>query len=108
VELIALVPAVVVIALLGWWVARTAHEWTLAGAAARAAVRAQEVGASPTDAARAVLGPQRGRAAVIEATVGRDGAPRAVVSLRPPGVLPGITAPAVHGRAATGAGAGAP
>jgi hypothetical protein len=108
VELVALVPAIVVIALLGWWVALAAHEWILAGSAARAAVRAQEVGAPAESAARAILGPTRRAGAHVDLRTTRSGAPRAVVSLPIPGILPGIPGHVVRGRAALGAGPGAP
>lgn len=108
VELVALVPAIVVVALLGWWIALAAHEWTLAGSAARAAVRAQEVGAPAGNAARAMLGPSRRARARVDLRTTRSGAPRAVVAVSLPGILPGIAGQVVRGRAAHGAGPGAP
>jgi hypothetical protein len=109
IEIVALVPAVVAIALIGWWVAAVAHEWTVASSAARAAVRAQEVGAPPGDAARAVLGTSRLQRATVDDATRRDGAPRAVVLLRLPGIAPGIASQVlIRGRPATGAGPGGP
>jgi hypothetical protein len=108
VELVALVPAIAVLAVLGWWVASAAHEWVLAGSAARSVVRAQEVGAPSAAALSAGLGPVRRERAAVEAGTTRAGAPRAVVTLRFPRVLPGVPAPAVRGRAATGTRPGEP
>lgn len=107
-ELVALAPAVVLLAVLGWWVALAAHEWVLAGSAARSVVRAQEVGAPSAAAARATLSAGRRDRVTIDAGTTRAGAPRAVVSLRLPGILPGAADQAIRGRAATGSGAGAP
>jgi hypothetical protein len=55
VELVALVPALAVTALLVWELSSVAYAWILAGGAARAGARAAEVGVSPAEAVRAVL-----------------------------------------------------
>lgn len=107
-ELVALVPAIVLLAVLGWWVAVAAHEWVLAGSAARSVVRAQEVGAPSAAAARATLSEARRDRVTVDAGTTRAGARRAVVSLRLPGILPGVPDQVVRGRAATGAAAGVP
>ncbi len=54
-ELVALVPALLLLALVAWQLAVAAHSWTLAQGSARAAGRAHEVGAPVSAAARAVL-----------------------------------------------------
>ena len=45
VELVALLPALVLVALVGWQLAVAGYSWTVASGAARAAARAGEVGA---------------------------------------------------------------
>jgi hypothetical protein len=62
VELIALLPAIVVIALGAWQVAVAGHSVWAAGAAARAAARAEAIGGDPEQAARRLL-PRRVRRA---------------------------------------------
>jgi hypothetical protein len=87
-ELIALLPALVVLGLLGWQVAVAAHAWTQAGGAARAGARALEVGAPASAAARAAL--PAGYAAGARVVTVEDGAdgPRVRVRLAIPRVLP--------------------
>ena len=103
VELVALLPAIVLLALVGWQIALTAHEWTLAGSAARAAVRAQEVGAPAAGAADAALGQHRAGRVTVSATVSRGGAPRARVELSTPGPWRWMPRLPVRGREAHGA-----
>ena len=103
VELVAVLPAVVVLALAGWMAVRAAHEWMVAASAARAAVRAQEVGAPGSAAARAVLGPARAARATITAGVDRAGAPRVTVTVRPGAGRPRPPATRATATAATGA-----
>jgi hypothetical protein len=70
VELVALIPALVVVVLLAWQIAATAHAWLSAGGAARAAARAAAVGASGEQAARATLPHALGAGAEVH--VGRE------------------------------------
>jgi|UPI000691B9F8 Flp pilus assembly pilin Flp len=55
VELVALLPALVAIAMLCWQALVAGEAWWLAGAAARDAARAEALGADPRAAARAAL-----------------------------------------------------
>lgn len=106
IELVALVPAIVVVALMGWQVAVVAHEWMLAGGAARAAARAHEVGAPAQEAARTVLRAGRADRARVGEMVDRFGEPLVTVTLPATRVLPWMPRVPVTGRAgATRAGA---
>lgn len=102
VELVALLPALVLVALLVWQVALTAHSWMTAQSAARAAARAAEVGAPATPAARAVMPGFDGRPVrVVETTV--DGDRYVTVSGRSPQVIPRVRVPVrIEGRARVG------
>ncbi len=70
VELIALLPALVLVALIGWQLAVAGHAWIVAGGAARAGARAAEVGAPAGAAARAALPAGYARAAAVTAMEG--------------------------------------
>ncbi len=85
VELVALLPALVVLVLAAAQVVAAAHAWSLAGGAARAGARAAEVGAPFEAAARAVL--PAGHAARARVVATGDGR-RVRVALRVPRVLP--------------------
>jgi TadE-like protein len=92
VELVALLPALVVVGLLGWQIAVAAHGWLSAGGAARAAARAEQVGAPADAAARAALGARDAAAARVEVLPAAGG--REVrVRLALPGVVPGLPGP---------------
>lgn len=88
-ELVALVPAIVLLALVAWQIAVAAHAWTLAQGSARAASRAHEVGAPSTRAALAVLPPGYARRARVDT----PGDARVRVRLVIPRVLPFGPAP---------------
>jgi len=90
VEIIALVPALLLLALLAWQVAAAAHAWQLAGSAARAGARAEAVGAPAQDAARAALPAGHGRGAHVQRARTPAGQTRLRVRLRVPSVLPGV------------------
>lgn len=75
-EIVALLPALVLLVLMGWHIALAAHGWIAAGGAARAGARAHEVGASHQAASRAALAMPGAR---VRADVGGDGATRVVV-----------------------------
>ena len=85
VELVALLPALALLALLCAQLVAAGHAWTLAGGAARAGARAIEVGASADAAARAAL-PARYAAGARVSAVG-DGQ-RVRVRLAVPRLLP--------------------
>jgi hypothetical protein len=55
VEFVALLPLLVLVALLGWQAVVAGQAWWMAGAAAREAARARAVGQDPDVAARGVL-----------------------------------------------------
>ena len=61
VELVALVPVLAVLGLGIWQGAIAGQAWWLSGIAARAAVRAVDIGAQPEPAARRALPPGWGR-----------------------------------------------
>jgi hypothetical protein len=82
VEVVALLPVIVLVALAGWQVVSAAHAWTVSASAARAAARAQEVGAPAEPAARAVAGGRRGLE--VRTRVARDGTASVEVSVRAP------------------------
>lgn len=65
VELVAVLPALVLVALIGWWLAVAGHTWVLAGGAARAGARAAEVGAPAREAALSVLPAGYARGALV-------------------------------------------
>lgn len=84
VELMAIVPLLGLVGLIGWQLAVAGYAWTLAGGAARAGARAAEVGAPAGDAVRATL-PSRYAAGAV--TLGTpDGGVRVRVPVPP--VLP--------------------
>lgn len=70
VELVALLPVLVAFAIGGWQLVRVAQGVWLAGTAARAAARAQAVGADPRHAARAVLPAAFERRLAVDASRG--------------------------------------
>jgi hypothetical protein len=84
VELVALLPALLLVALVGWQLAVAAYAWTAAGGAARAGARAAEVGAPAREAALAALPGRLARGARVEE--GRDGGVRVRVEV--PRVVP--------------------
>lgn len=93
-ELVALLPALVLVALIGWQVVVAAHTWTVAGGAARAGARAHEVGAPYEPAARELLPATAARRADIVARTARTGVVRVRVELpvrRTPAWMPPIT-----------------
>ncbi len=85
VELLALLPALLLIWLIAWQMTVSGYTWTLAAGAARAGVRALEVGAPAGDAARAVLPVRYRRGAVV---LSADGGRGVRVRLWAPQVLP--------------------
>jgi hypothetical protein len=87
VELVALLPALLVLGLLAWQLAAAAHAWLVAGSSARAAARAAAVGAPAGDAARAAL-PRGWAGAARVRTAGGEVRVRVPV----PAVLPGLPA----------------
>ena len=72
VELVVLLPVIVVIALGVWQVAIAGHAVWAAGAAARAAARAEAVGGDPDRAARRLLPDRVRRAARVRAADGGE------------------------------------
>ena len=80
----AILPALVLIGLIAWWMAVAGYTWTLAGGAARAGARAAEVGAPARAAALAALPSGYARGALV--TEGAGGAVR--VRLTVPRVVP--------------------
>ncbi len=84
VELVALLPVLVAIGLIGWQLALAGYAWTLAGGAARAGARAAEVGAPARDAVLSALPPRYAEGALVFARA--DGGVR--VRLVVPQVLP--------------------
>ena len=92
-ELIALLPALVLLGLMGWQIALAGHAWTLAGGAARAGARALEVGAPASAAALAALPSRYAMSArVVTLEDGEEG-PRVRVRLAVPRVLPLLPRP---------------
>ncbi len=90
VELVALLPALVLLALIGWHVALAAHGWITAAGAARSGARAHEVGAPLERAADAAI---RMPGARISAAVAPGGGTRVVVrvpAVRAVGWLPAV------------------
>jgi hypothetical protein len=94
VELVALLPAIVLVGLVGWQMAVAGYAWTVAGGAARAGARASEVGApAPAAALAAVPGGLAAGAEVVTLDGGPDGRRRVRVRLRMPRVLPFVPLP---------------
>ncbi|WCB92917.1 hypothetical protein DSM104299_01617 [Baekduia alba] len=94
VELVALLPALVAIALLGWQALVAGEAWWLAGAAARDAARAQALGTDPASAARSVL-PEGLRSGLRVS----DADPGVVVRVQIPAVFAGLRFGSVTARA---------
>lgn len=86
-ELIALVPAVAALGLVGWQLVVAAHGWSHAAGAARAGERAALVGADPAAAARAAV-PQGWARRIGVLDAGGDLPLR--VRVRVPAVMPGF------------------
>jgi hypothetical protein len=84
VELVAILPALVLVGLVVWWMAVAGHTWTLAAGAARAGSRAAEVGAPARAAALSSLPSGYARGAIVTDTA--DG--RVRVGLAVPSVVP--------------------
>ncbi len=98
VELVALLPLIVVLAIGGVQVAVTLHTWSAAHEAARAAARADLVGASATDAARRSLVGASAAGMWVHATTRPDGTHRVRVRLPVPRLAPWIPVPPVESR----------
>lgn len=98
----ALLPALVLVALIGWQVVAAAHTWTVAGGAARAGARAQEVGAPYERAARGLLPAGAARRTDVAARAADAGTVRVRVELPVRRVLGWMPAVAVAREAATG------
>lgn len=96
VELVALLPLVVLVAAMLWQAVVVGQALWLSGTAARAAARAEAIGADAEASARATLPERLGRATSVEAD--RDGAVR--VGIGVPLVLGGGRLATVTGRAA--------
>jgi len=92
-ELIALLPALVLLGLLGWQIALAGHAWMLAGGAARAGARALEVGAPASTAALAALPSRYARSARVVTLEDGDEGPRVRVRLAVPRMLPLLPRP---------------
>jgi hypothetical protein len=89
VELVALLPVLILVALVGWQLAVAGYSWTIASGAARAAARAGEVGAPARAAALAVMPGRYARGARVDA--GADGSVRVRVTVpRVVPILPGL------------------
>jgi len=95
VELLGLLPVVVIVALAAFQAVLVGQSWWMAGAAARAASRAEAVGADPADAARRVLPAALERG--LRVSGGRDGVRVRVRVPAPFGVRAGVGS--VTGRA---------
>lgn len=109
-ELVALLPAIVLVALVGWQMAVAGYAWTVAGGAARAGARASEVGASAQAASLAAVPGRLGEGAQVVTLDGGPGGRRRVrVRLVMPRVLPLVPLPGhVTAEAPVGAGAVSP
>jgi Flp pilus assembly protein TadG len=94
-ELIAVLPALVLAALLGWQLAVAGYAWTVAGGAARAGARAAEVGAPARAATLAALPGRYARGARVDAD-----ARRVRVRVGVPAALPFLPATGVAAEAA--------
>lgn len=90
----AILPALVLVALIGWQLAVAAYAWTAAGGAARAGARAAEVGAPAREAALAALPGRLARGARVEE--GRGGVRVRVEVPRVVPLLPRLPAIAVE------------
>ena len=86
--MVALLPALVLIGLIGWQMAAAGYAWTLAAGSARAGARAAEVGAPVREAVRAAL-PVRYAADAAVSGAGRGVRVRVSV----PRVLPFVPVP---------------
>ncbi|WP_217913187.1 hypothetical protein [Miltoncostaea marina] len=107
VELVALLPAVVLAALVVAQIVLAGSLWTLAGGAARAGARAAEVGAPAEAAARAALPGRHAGGARVQAVTAAGAPARVRVRLPVPRLLPLV--PRFHVSAsATAAGGGGP
>ncbi len=94
VEVVALLPMLVLVALLLWQAAVAGQAIWLSASAARAAARADAVGADPVSAARATLPARLERGLRVRSAgdgdrrvAGRDGEDGVAVTLRIPAVL---------------------
>lgn len=85
-------PALLVLALVGWQISVAAHAWLAAGGAARAGARAEAVGAPAAEAARLTLADGHAASAQVDLVAHRDGE-RVRVRLRIPSVLPWLPDP---------------
>lgn len=104
VELVAVLPIIVLIALAGWHVIAAAHAWTVSGSASRVAARAAEVGQPAAASARGVADHRITR---VDEQISRDGQRRVGVVLRVPrrGWAPALDIVGIEGRVAVGSGA---
>lgn len=93
-ELVAILPALALVALVCWQLVAAGYAWTLAGGAARAGARALEVGAPADRAAREALPPRHAAGARVTTPPAADGRRRVRVRLAVPRLLPFL--PAVH------------
>ena len=100
VDLVAAAPLVLLAGLIAWQLALAGHAAWMCAHAARAAARADAVGADPRRAARSALPRSLERGLRVE----RPGAGRVVVRVRIPAALPGLGSP-VTVAAAAGLGA---
>ena len=66
--MVAILPLLALVGLVGWQLAVAGYAWTLSAGAARAGARADEVGAPVGDAVRAALPPRYAAGAVVVAT----------------------------------------
>jgi len=103
VELVALLPALALLALVAWQIMAAAHGWQLAAGAARAGARAAVVGAPAEAAARATLPDGARRGARVSASADADGSARVGVAVSVPAALPG-RGPLIVAAGATAAG----
>jgi pilus assembly protein CpaE len=90
IELVAMVPAVLVVGLIAWQLALAGHAAWLSAHAARVAARASLVGRDPDAAARSALPASMWRGLTVRRA--REGAVRVAVPV--PGLLPGWRPPA--------------
>jgi hypothetical protein len=89
VEAVAMVPAVLLVALISWQLLLAGHTLWLCAGAARAAARAELVGLSPRAAARSALPASLERGLSVE----RTGGGRVRVEVRVPILLPAWQGP---------------
>ena len=102
VELVALLPLIALLAVVGVQVAAALNAWSAAHEAARAGARADLVGAPATDAARQALVGAQARDVRVRVAGGADGAHRARVQVGVPRLLPWLPVPAVVASARVG------